>query len=255
MPPRGARGLRARAAPGPAAPARLGRATGEVPEWLNGRDWKSRNGGQPRSRVRIPPSPLRTAHPVRAGAPMRAAAAPRPGQAPRRAAPRPEEIAQIGMGEARLCDSLRVANEMSPAPRRATEFARFRTASRGRSDGAPRAQTVPCALRWRSRTLRRRPARSDGGCARSDPPARSSRGTWHRTPNALLCRVRRGGPSLPGGIRMNSQGANLSNSAVAPPHAVGWYPMHSPRKSPYPLRTVSVGNFSHILPTSVGPVR
>jgi hypothetical protein len=32
---------------------------GEVPERLNGRDWKSRNGGQPRSRVRIPPSPLR----------------------------------------------------------------------------------------------------------------------------------------------------------------------------------------------------
>src|SRR6266516_440699 len=32
---------------------------GEVPERLNGRDWKSRNGGQPRSRVRIPPSPCR----------------------------------------------------------------------------------------------------------------------------------------------------------------------------------------------------
>src|SRR5947208_8257027 len=31
---------------------------GEVPERLNGRDWKSRSGGQPRSRVRIPPSPL-----------------------------------------------------------------------------------------------------------------------------------------------------------------------------------------------------
>ena len=29
-----------------------------MPERLNGRDWNSRNGGQPRSRVRIPPSPL-----------------------------------------------------------------------------------------------------------------------------------------------------------------------------------------------------
>jgi hypothetical protein len=33
-----------------------------VPEWLNGRDWKSRSGGQPRSRVRIPPSPLHGHH-------------------------------------------------------------------------------------------------------------------------------------------------------------------------------------------------
>ena len=32
-------------------------APGEVPERLNGRDWKSRDGGQPRPRVRIPPSP------------------------------------------------------------------------------------------------------------------------------------------------------------------------------------------------------
>ena len=36
----------------------LTRSPGEVPERLNGRDWKSRNGGQPRSGVRIPPSPL-----------------------------------------------------------------------------------------------------------------------------------------------------------------------------------------------------
>src|SRR3954471_16575212 len=28
------------------------------PSWLKERDWKSRNGGFPRSRVRIPPSPL-----------------------------------------------------------------------------------------------------------------------------------------------------------------------------------------------------
>ena len=38
---------------------------GEVPERLNGRDWKSRNGGQPRSGVRIPPSPS----PVRPASP------------------------------------------------------------------------------------------------------------------------------------------------------------------------------------------
>ena len=43
---------------GPEPAASLDRPHGEVPEWLNGRDWKSRNGGQPRSRVRIPPSPL-----------------------------------------------------------------------------------------------------------------------------------------------------------------------------------------------------
>ncbi len=39
-------------------PLGLRQRPGEVPEWLNGRDWKSRNGGQPRSGVRIPPSPL-----------------------------------------------------------------------------------------------------------------------------------------------------------------------------------------------------
>ena len=39
------------------SPAATLSLAGEVPEWLNGRDWKSRNGGQPRSRVRIPPSP------------------------------------------------------------------------------------------------------------------------------------------------------------------------------------------------------
>ena len=33
-------------------------APGEVPERLNGHDWKSCDGGQPRPRVRIPPSPL-----------------------------------------------------------------------------------------------------------------------------------------------------------------------------------------------------
>ena len=37
-------------------PARA--APGEVPERLNGHDWKSCDGGQPRPRVRIPPSPL-----------------------------------------------------------------------------------------------------------------------------------------------------------------------------------------------------
>ncbi len=47
---------------------------GEVPEWLNGRDWKSRNGGQPRSGVRIPPSPLHVMRP--AGARARGAPAP-----------------------------------------------------------------------------------------------------------------------------------------------------------------------------------
>src|SRR4051794_19091823 len=36
----------------------LRRSTGEVPERLNGHDWKSCDGGQPRPRVRIPPSPL-----------------------------------------------------------------------------------------------------------------------------------------------------------------------------------------------------
>src|ERR671934_246067 len=34
------------------------RAPERCPSWLKERDWKSRNGGFPRSRVRIPPSPL-----------------------------------------------------------------------------------------------------------------------------------------------------------------------------------------------------
>ena len=44
--------------PAPGAPP------GEVPERLNGRDWKSRVRGQPRPRVRIPPSPLLQAAPA-----------------------------------------------------------------------------------------------------------------------------------------------------------------------------------------------
>ena len=40
---------------------------GEVPERLNGRDWKSRNGGQPRSGVRIPPSPLHSLRSLASG--------------------------------------------------------------------------------------------------------------------------------------------------------------------------------------------
>ena len=51
----------ARESPETAPHATLPRPIGEVPEWLNGRDWKSRNGGQPRSGVRIPPSPPLTA--------------------------------------------------------------------------------------------------------------------------------------------------------------------------------------------------
>ena len=68
-----------RAAAGRSDPATLLRLLGEVPERLNGHDWKSCDGGQPRPRVRIPPSPLEAATSRRP--PRRRGAARGPGRA------------------------------------------------------------------------------------------------------------------------------------------------------------------------------